>query len=213
MALRILFAFFLCVGATRAAEPVHTIVFFGDSITFGFGLDDPDSQSYPALVQQKIDREGLPWHVVNAGLSGDTTSDGLRRLNWVLHNHADLFVVALGANDGLRGIDPALTQMNLVAIIRHIQEHSPNTRIVLAGMMMPTTLGADYVRAFDAIYPRVAQMEHVPLIPFLLADVGGVPSLNQADGIHPNAAGAAIVANTVWKTLAPFLADANVHTP
>jgi acyl-CoA thioesterase-1 len=213
VALRLFFAIVACAGLVRAAEPVHTLVFFGDSLTFGYGLDDPNAQSYPALIQQKIDREGLPWHVVNAGLSGDTTSDGLRRINWVLRQHADVFVLALGSNDGLRGINPSLTQMNLIAMIDRVRKQSPGTPVILAGTLMPSSLGPDYVNAFDSIYPRVAQLEHVPLIPFLLAGVGGIPTLNQADGIHPNSTGAAIVANTVWKTLAPFLTKVKVRAP
>lgn len=203
--LRILFAFFGCVALTRAAEPVHAIVFFGDSLTFGYGLSDPDSQSYPALIQRRIDERQLPWRVINAGLSGDTTSGGVRRLNWVLRTPPDIFVLALGANDGLRGIPPAVTQANLETIIDRVRARYPQTRVVLAGMMMPPILGADFVAAYDAIYPRVAEEKHVRLIPFLLAGVGGVADLNQPDGIHPNVAGAAIVADNVWKTLAPLL--------
>lgn len=189
----------------RAAEPARTVVFFGDSITFGFGLPDPDAQSYPALIQRRIDERGLPWRVVNAGLSGDTTAGGLRRLGWTLREAPGIFVLALGANDGLRGIDPAVTQANLEAIIGRVRARYPQTRIVLAGMRMPPSLGADYVAAFDAVFPRVAREKRVRLIPFLLAGVGGNPALNQADGIHPNPAGAAVVAGTVWKTLAPLL--------
>jgi acyl-CoA thioesterase-1 len=203
--LRILFSLFACAALMRAAEPAPTVVFFGDSITFGFGLPDPDAQSYPALIQRRIDEQGLPWRVVNAGLSGDTTAGGLRRLGWTLREAPGIFVLALGANDGLRGIDPAVTQANLEAIIGRVRARFPQTRIVLAGMRMPPSLGADYVAAFDAVFPRVAREKRVRLIPFLLAGVGGNPALNQADGIHPNPAGAAVVAGTVWKTLAPLL--------
>jgi acyl-CoA thioesterase-1 len=198
----VVLALWLVAGA-GAAENTKTLLFFGDSLTAGYGVD-PD-EAYPALVQRKIDAAGQPWRVVNAGLSGETTAGGLRRLDWILRQRVDLFVIELGGNDGLRGIDPATTRSNLVAMIERIRQRYPDVVIVLAGMQLPTNMGPDYTRAFAAIYPEVAQAERTTLIPFLLDRVGGIPSLNQADGIHPTAEGHRIVADTVWHVLQPLL--------
>jgi acyl-CoA thioesterase-1 len=202
--------FLLCLAclaalppAARAAE-TKTILFFGDSLTAGLGLASP-GQAYPALIQKKIDAAGLPWRVVNAGLSGETTAGGLRRLDWVLREPVAIFVLALGGNDGLRGLPPAATRANLQAIIDRVRARDPGVRIILAGMEMPRNLGPDYTRAFAAVYPELAAQNRLALIPFLLAGVGGRPELNQADGIHPTAAGHAIVAENVWKVLKPLL--------
>ena len=189
------------VAGLVAAEP-KTVLFFGDSITAGYGVE-PD-EAYPALIQRKIEQAGLPWHVVNAGLSGETTSGGLRRLDWILRQHVDIFVIELGGNDGLRGIAPTLTSSNLTAMIARIRQRYPDVKLVLAGMQLPTNMGFEYTREFAAIYPEVARAGHVVLIPFLLDRVGGVPTLNQADGIHPTAEGHQIVADTVWRTLQPL---------
>ncbi len=185
-----------------AAEP-RTILFFGDSITAGSGLD-PD-EAFPALIQKKLDEAGRPWRVVNAGLSGETTAGGLRRLDWVLRQPVDIFVIELGGNDGLRGIPPETSRSNLQTMIERIRARHPRVTIVLAGMRMPTNMGPDYTRRFAAIYPELAEKNGLSLIPFLLEGVGGVASLNQADGIHPTAAGHQIVADTVWHTLQPLL--------
>jgi acyl-CoA thioesterase I len=187
----------------QAAE-TKTLVFFGDSLTAGYGLDDPD-EAYPSLIQQKIDEAHLPWHVVNAGLSGDTTAGGLRRLNWVLKQRTDMIVLALGANDGLRGVRVEATAANLRAIIGRIRSQRPGTVIVLAGMKIPTNLGPDYTKAFAEIYPALAREYKLSLIPFLLEGVGGHPDLNQADGLHPTAEGQKIVADNVWTVLEPLL--------
>jgi len=208
--LRYYFAAFLLIGLVRAAPVPQTILFLGDSLTYGLGLDDPATQSYPALVQKKISAAGLNAKVVNAGLSGDTSAGGLRRVDWLLRQKVDIFVLALGANDGLRGIDPAVTEANLNSIIAKVKRDDPAATIILAGMMMPPILGADYVRAYDQVFPAVAARQKVTFIPFLLDGVGGHSDLNQADGIHPNATGAAIVASTVWKTLAPIVLANNV---
>jgi acyl-CoA thioesterase-1 len=183
----------------------RTIVFFGDSLTAGYGLENPAAEAYPALIGKKLAAAGLPWRVVNAGLSGDTSAGGERRLDWVLRQPVDIFVLALGANDGLRGFDPAVTRANLEAIVERVRARYPAAKIVLAGMRMPPNLGEDYTRAYAATFPRVAAEEHLPLIPFLLAGVGGNPALTQADGLHPTAAGDAIIADTVWQTLQPLL--------
>ncbi len=184
---------------------VKTVVFFGDSLTAGYGLDDPGAQAFPALIQQKIDAAHLPWRAVNAGLSGETTAGGRRRVEWILHQPVDIFVLELGGNDGLRGIPLADTQANLQAIIDRVRAKYPAARIILAGMQIPSNLGPDYTRAFRRIFPELAEKNRLTLIPFLLEGVGGRPELNQADGIHPTAAGHAIVADNVWKVLRPLL--------
>lgn len=198
----LLLGFVSFVLAAAAAEQ-KTIIFFGDSITAGYGLD-PD-EAYPALIQRKLDATGRPWRVVNAGLSGETTAGGLRRLDWILRQPVDIFVIELGGNDGLRGISTESSRANLQAMIERIRTKYPRTLIVLAGMQLPTNLGPDYTRQFAAIYPELAQRYHTVLIPFLLDGVGGVPSLNQADGIHPTAAGHQLVAETVWLALQTLL--------
>jgi acyl-CoA thioesterase-1 len=198
----VVLALWLVAGAD-AAEKTKTLIFFGDSLTAGYGVDPDDA--YPALIQRKIDEAGRPWRVVNAGLSGETTAGGLRRLDWILRQRVDLFVIELGGNDGLRGIDPVATRSNLIAMIERVRQRYPGTAIVLAGMQLPTNMGPDYTRAFAATYPEVAKETQVTLIPFLLDRVGGIPSLNQADGIHPTAEGHRIVADTVWHALQPLL--------
>jgi acyl-CoA thioesterase-1 len=192
----------LAGGATllHAAGP-RTIVFFGDSLTAGYGLEDPAADAFPALIQKKIEAARLPWRVVNAGLSGETTAGGLRRVDWILRQPVDVFVLALGGNDGLRGIDPATSRANLQGIIDKVRARDPAARIVLAGMTMPPSMGEDYVRAFHDMYPDLAKKNALALVPFLLEGVGGRPELNQADGIHPTAQGHAMVAETVWKVL------------
>ncbi len=194
----------LAAGRLPAAER-RTIVFFGDSLTAGHGLADPGRDAYPAVIQAKIDAAGLPWRAVDAGVSGDTTADGLARVDWILRRRVDVFVLALGANDGLRGIAPAVIRANLAAIIGRVRATYPSSRIILAGMKMPLNMGETYARAFDAVFPAVAAETHSALVPFLLAGVGGRPELNQADGIHPTKAGDAIVADNVWRVLEPFL--------
>ncbi len=183
----------------------RTIVFFGDSLTAGYGLEEPGEQAYPALIQKKISDAHLPWRVVNAGLSGETTSAGLRRVEWVLRQPIDIFVLALGGNDGLRGIEPAVSRQNLQGIIDRVRAKNPATRIILAGMTMPPSFGADYVRDFAEMYPSLAEKNHLTLMPFLLEGVGGNDQLNQRDGIHPTAEGHAVVAENVWKVLEPLL--------
>lgn len=200
-----------CVAATllgaaaiaAGAAERRTLVFFGDSLTAGYGVD-PD-EAYPALIQRKIDDAGLAWRVVNAGLSGETTAGGLRRLDWIMRQPIDLFVLELGGNDGLRGIPPGVTRANLQAMIERVRARHPRCTVVLAGMQVPPNLGADYARAFADIYPGLARETGAKLIPFLLENVGGIPRLNQADGIHPTAEGHTVVAETVWKTLLPLL--------
>ncbi len=177
------------------------ILFFGNSLTAGYGLDDP-SKSFPGLIQQKIDSAGYNYKTVNAGLSGETTAGGKNRIGWVLERQpVDIFVLELGANDGLRGVDPAETKRNLKEIIRKVREANPEVEIVLAGMMVPPSMGSAYANNFVKVFPEVAKEENVALIPFLLENVAGERALNQNDGIHPTAEGQRIVAENVWEVL------------
>ena len=191
------------VAANAAPAATKTILFYGDSITAGYGLS-PD-EAYPALIQAKIDAAGLPWRVVNAGLSGETTAGGLRRLDWILRQPVDIFVIELGGNDGLRGLEPDTTRTNLQTMIERIRTKSPRATVVLAGMQIPTNMGPAYGRAFAKIYPELAEKNRTVLIPFLLEGVGGIPELNQPDGIHPTAEGHRMVAETVWTVIKPLL--------
>lgn len=176
------------------------MVILGDSITAGYGLDP--QQAYPALLQRKIDAAGLPFTVANAGVSGDTSAGGLRRVAWALgKDGADVLVVALGGNDGLRGISPEQTRGNLAGIIDKARTTNPAMRIVVAGMRMPDNMGEEFTTRFQAVFPEVAAGKKAALVPFLLEGVGGVEPLNQADRIHPTAAGQAKIAETVWKVL------------
>jgi acyl-CoA thioesterase-1 len=185
------------------AAEARTIIFFGDSLTAGYGVD-PD-EAYPALIQGKIDQAKLSWRVVNAGLSGETTAGGLRRLDWILRQPVDVFVIELGGNDGLRGIAPAVTRSNLEAMIQRIRQRHPHVKVVIAGMQLPTNMGPEHTREFAALYPAVAEEAGAVLIPFLLEGVGGVPSLNLPDGIHPTPEGHRLVAETVWEKIRPLL--------
>ena len=190
----------------RADAPAGRILmFFGDSLTAGYGLADPGTQSFPAQVQRRIDAERMPWLVINAGLSGETSAGGLRRVDWILGQKPDVFVLELGANDGLRGIPPEVTRANLQAIIDRVRSRNPEAAIVLAGMRMPASMGPEFEQAFAAVYPGLAKMNRLTLIPFLLDGVAGRTELNQADGIHPTALGASLVADSVWRSIQPIL--------
>jgi acyl-CoA thioesterase-1 len=204
--LALLFVTAPLLAAAPGDAPQRNILFFGDSLTAGYGLSNPETQSYPAQVQMRIDAEHLPWHVVNAGLTGETSAGGLRRVDWVLNQRPDVFVLELGANDGLRGTPTSETQANLQHIIDHVRSRYPGMPIVLAGMRMPPSIGQDYADSFHAIFPALAKKNGVTLIPFLLEGVGAVPELNQGDSIHPSAAGASVVADGVWRVLKPVLA-------
>ncbi len=193
------------LNGTLASE-VSKIVIIGDSLTAGYGLEP--EEAYPALVQAKIDQHELNYEVVNAGISGDTTAAGLRRIDWVLRgSQAEIVVVALGANDGLRGVPIEQTRENLSAIIDRIRANHADTKILLAGMRMPENMGADFTQRFFANFATVAEEKEVELLPFLLEGVGGLPELNQSDEIHPNAAGQKIMAETVWQHLKPLLTE------
>jgi len=195
--MRILVLLLLVVGGLRA----ETLVFFGDSLTAGLGLTE--DEAYPALVAQALAPRFPGWRVVNAGVSGDTTAAGLRRVPWILKAQPTLVLVALGANDGLRGLPLERTEANLDGIITRLK--AGGARVALAGMQMPTNLGPDYRTAFAALYPRVAERHAIPLLPFLLEGVAMVPDLNQADGIHPTAEGQRRIAALVTPFLIPLL--------
>lgn len=186
-----------------ATAPARTILFFGNSLTAGLGVEP--EEAFPALVGQKIDSAGLGYTVVNAGLSGETTAGGRSRVGWVLRQPVEVFVLELGGNDGLRGLPLTDTRRNLQAIIDTVRRISPQTKIVLAGMQIPPNLGADYANEFKEVYAGLAQKNDLVLIPFLLEGVGGVAKLNQPDGIHPTPAGHRLIARTVWSVLQPIL--------
>jgi acyl-CoA thioesterase-1 len=179
------------------------ILFLGDSLSAGFGLDV--AEAFPSLIQKRIEQEKLPFKVVNAGLSGETTAGGLRRIDWLLKQKVDVLVIELGGNDGLRGIAPSETEKNLQGIIDKAREKNPDMVIVLAGMQAPPNMGKDYTEKFRAIFPRLAKKNSITLIPFLLEGVAGNPNLNLPDGIHPTAEGHRLIAQTVWSTLNPVL--------
>jgi acyl-CoA thioesterase-1 len=177
------------------------ILFFGDSLTAGYGLEDPASQAFPALVQDKIDSAKLHYKVINGGLSGETSAGGSSRIDWLLRQKVDVFILELGANDGLRGLPVTETAKNLQAIIDKVKAKYPSVKLVLTGMMVPPNMGADYATSFKAVFPALAKKNNMLLVPFLLQNVAGTRELNQADGIHPTAKGAKIVAQNVWDVL------------
>lgn len=180
------------------------LLILGDSITAGYGLDP--EEAYPALLQKKIDAAKLAYTVKNAGVSGDTTAGGLRRIDWALGQEgADVLVIALGGNDGLRGISPIQTEGNLAGIIDKARAKNPALKVVIAGMEMPSNMGKEYTEAFKAVFPKVASDKKVALVDFLLAGVGGHETLNQPDRIHPTAEGQRVVAENVWKVLEGLL--------
>jgi acyl-CoA thioesterase-1 len=197
-----------CCGAVApsaiAAEPGRkTIVVLGDSIASGSGVDL--TEAFPSLLAKRIEEKKLPYEVVNAGVSGDTTAGGVRRMPWLLKRKIDVLVIELGGNDGLRGLVPEETRANIEKIITLAREKNPDIRIVLAGMQMPSNMGADYNRKFRDIYPSLAKEKRTELIPFLLEGVGGKAEFNQPDRIHPNPEGHKIVAENVWAVLEPVL--------
>ncbi len=181
-----------------------TILCFGDSITAGYGLDD-SNDAYPAVLQSKIDSLDLNYVVVNSGLSGETTSGGKARISWILNQEIDIFLLELGANDGLRGLPLTETRSNLEAIIEAVQKQKPETTIILAGMQLPPNMGQDYTTGFKTIFSDLAKKYDLAFVPFILKDVGGIAELNQSDGIHPTVEGHQIVANNVWEVLKPII--------
>ncbi len=180
-----------------------TVLCLGDSLTAGYRLDQ--SQAYPALLQGKIDALGWNFEVINAGLGGDTTAAALRRLDWLLQRRLDVLILAVGGNDALRGLPLKETQKNLESIVSKTTSRYPRVTVVLAGMQIPPNYGAQYVRQFRSLFPKVAEKHQTLLIPFLLEGVAGQPELNFPDGIHPNVRGQEIVAANVWKIIEPVL--------
>ena len=201
--LKVAFVFIYLLSYTSAEAQQQTILFFGDSITAGYGLDE--EQAYPALIQQKIDSLGAEHNVVNAGLSGETTAGGARRVDWILQQEIDIFVLGLGGNDGLRGIDPSNTKENIETIITKVKAKNSDIEIVLAGMEAPPNLGEQYTQRFRQLFSDVAEQHKLTFIPFLLEDVAGIRELNQPDGIHPTAEGQQIIADNIWEYLKPML--------
>jgi len=188
---------------TDTTAKKKTIVFFGNSLTAGYGLSP--AEAFPALIQHKIDSLELPYKVVNAGLSGETTAGGNSRIDWILKQPLDVFVLELGGNDGLRGIAVTETRKNLDSIIDKVQAKYPKAKIVLAGMQIPPNMGQQFSGEFMEIYPAIAKARKLTLIPFLLDGVGGEIKLNQQDGIHPTAEGHRIVAENVWRVMKGLL--------
>lgn len=196
------------VGSDRAASAwadAPVVLFLGTSLTAGYGLDV--ELAYPALIQHEIDAAGLDYRVVNAGVSGETSAGGLRRIDWLLREPVAVLVLELGANDGLRGLDPGAMKRNLAEIIARVRAAYPAVRVVIAGMEAPPNFGRSYTTAFRSVFWDLARETDAALIPFLLNGVGGVLALNQADGIHPTAKGHEVVAVSVWGVLGPVLAE------
>ncbi len=198
-------ACWLALGALLVAAEAErkTVVVLGDSIAAGYGVEA--GESFPDLLQKRIAEKKLPWEIVNAGVSGDTTAGGVRRMPWLLKRRVDVLLVELGGNDGLRGLAPEQTRANLEKIIALAREKYPDVKIILAGMQMPSNMGADYTKKFSALFAEVAREQRTGLIPFVLEGVGGKAELNQPDRIHPNPEGHKIVAQNVWAVLEPVL--------
>lgn len=188
-----------------AEQDKRTILFFGDSITAGYGLDE--KQAFPAFISEKIEASGLSYRVVNSGSSGETSAGGLRRIDWVLQQPVNIFVLGLGGNDGLRGIDPEYTKENLQGIMDKVREQYPDVKILLAGMEAPPNMGESYTSQFRDLFRELEQENDVVLMPFLLGDVAGDSELNLPDGIHPTEEGHRLIAEEVWTHLHPMLED------
>ena len=200
----LLFLQLLVFNPGELQSDTANILFFGDSITAGYGIEQ--EQAFPAIIQQKIDSLGWDFNAINGGLSGETSAGGLRRVDWMLRNtHVDVFVLELGGNDGLRGIEVDATRDNLQAIIDKVRGKYPEARIILAGMQVPPNLGPRYTEAFKSMYSDLASKNDLPLIPFILEGAALEPDLMQSDDIHPNADGHEVVAENVWEVLKPVL--------
>jgi acyl-CoA thioesterase-1 len=201
--------------ATREATPeppsptptgVPRVLFLGTSLTAGYGLDDPSHDAYPSVIRRLADSAGVKAVIVNAGLSGETSAGALRRVDWLLKQKPDVVVIETGANDGLRGLNPDSTAANIRELIERVRKENPAAHMLLVQMEAPTNLGPQYTRDFHALFAKVAAAENVPLAPFLLDHVAGIPRLNQADGIHPTPEGAQIAAHNLWPSLERLLA-------
>lgn len=190
-------------ASSKKQQAVKHILFFGTSLTAGMGVNP--EQAFPALIQHKIDSLHLPYQIINAGLSGETSAAGKSRISWILKQPVDIFVLELGANDGLRGIPVKETTANIQAVIDQVKNKYPKAKLLLAGMQMPPSMGEKYTASFAAIFPALAKKNKMDFLPFLLKDVGGIERLNQKDGIHPTPEGHKIVAENVWQKLQPEL--------
>lgn len=199
----LLFVTSVARAETQVAETTKNIVFLGDSLSAGYGVEP--NESFPALIAEKVRAANLPYHVENAGLSGDTSAGGLRRIDWLLQKPVDVLVLELGGNDGLRGLPVEAMKSNLQAIIDKVTAKNPQAKIVIAGMQIPPNLGPAYTEQFRRVYAELAERNHAALIAFLLENVGGIRNLNQSDMIHPNPHGHRIIAETVWRALEPIL--------
>jgi acyl-CoA thioesterase I len=197
--------------STESAAPTTTatkknILFFGNSLTAGYGLDDASTAGFVGLTQQKIDAENLSYRCVNSGLSGETTAGGNSRIDWVIEQQpVDIFILELGGNDALRGLKADDSERNLQSILDKVKTKYPSVKIILSGMEAPRSMGTTYTTAFHNIYPSLAKKNNIALIPFVLEGVGGIAELNQKDGIHPTAEGNKIIVETIWKVLQPML--------
>ncbi len=196
----------------QRADRANRVVFLGTSLTAGRGLADPTNR-FTDQIQVLADSAGLPFRMINAGVSGDTSAGGLRRITWLLRAPVQVLVLELGANDGLRGLSPDSMKANLQAVIDSTRTHYPEARLLLAGMQAPPNLGQAYASAFSSVFSELARTNGGTLIPFLLEGIAGVPELNQADGIHPTPEGHRLVAQTVWRHLRPILDDLNTEQP
>lgn len=203
MAVAKIMLFIVLLGTSGRVGPQKTILFFGDSLTAGYGLSP--EEAFPALIEQNLRKQGKEVKAVNAGLSGETSAGGLSRIDWILRQPVDVFVLELGANDGLRGLPVTDTRQNLQRIIDKVKAKYPNAKIVMAGMMVPPNMGKTYADEFKKIYPELARANGATLIPFLLEGVAGDEKLNQADGIHPNAKGHQLVARYVQSFIEKIL--------
>ena len=199
----IIWLVFCGAAVAEEADSTRTVLFYGDSLTAGYGIDR--EQAFPALIQARIDSLGWDYEVFNAGLSGETSAGGLRRIDWILRQMVDVFVLELGANDGLRGIDLKDTRSNLQGIVDRVKAKYPDVVLVVVGMQMPPNLGPEYTAEFKGLYSSLAEQKGAALIPFLLAGVGDRPELNLPDGNHPTVAGHKVVAENVWAVLGPLL--------
>ncbi|MGB4398056.1 MAG: arylesterase [Daejeonella sp.] len=179
------------------------ILIFGNSLTAGLGVEP--EEAFPAIIEDKIDSLGLPYKVTNAGLSGETTAAGKARIDWILKQKVDVFILELGANDGLRGIPVSETENNLQSIVDQVKAKYPEAKLIMTGMQVPPNMGAKYASEFSVIFKKIADKNNMALVPFLLENVGGVPKLNQSDGIHPTAEGHKILAENVWMVLKDVL--------
>ncbi len=191
-------------ASTAPQTVAKNILFLGNSLTAGYGLDDPN-QAFPGIIQQWIDSLGLSYRVIGAGVSGETSAAGNERIDWLLNEEIDIFILELGANDGLRGIPTEETHKNLQSIIDKVKSKYPACKLILTGMLVPPSMGGDYGRAFSAIFPKLANDNGMALVPFLLEGVAGEAKLNQHDGIHPTEEGHRILAENVWEILEPLL--------